>query len=79
MRMETQPDSTHDLSLLEKIEQNPDATQASLASQLGVAVGTVNWHLKRLGNLKTMDDTLPLDFGPMEVHRRQRVRPEARR
>ncbi len=48
--METQPDSTHDLSLLEKIEQNPDATQASLASQLGVAVGTVNWHLKRLIN-----------------------------
>ena len=25
-----------------------DATQASLASQLGVAVGTVNWHIKRL-------------------------------
>jgi len=38
------------LRLLEKIEQNPDATQASLASQLGVAVGTVNWHLKRLIN-----------------------------
>ena len=37
-----------DLNILEKIEQNPDATQASLASQLGVAVGTVNWHLKRL-------------------------------
>ncbi len=37
-----------DLNILEKIEQNPDATQASLAAQLGVAVGTVNWHLKRL-------------------------------
>jgi len=37
-----------DLNILEKIEQNPEATQASLASQLGVAVGTVNWHLKRL-------------------------------
>lgn len=37
-----------DLVLLEQIEKNPDATQASLASQLGVAVGTVNWHLKRL-------------------------------
>ena len=37
-----------DLVLLEQIEKNPDATQASLASQIGVAVGTVNWHLKRL-------------------------------
>jgi DNA-binding MarR family transcriptional regulator len=37
-----------DLILLEKLEQNPDATQASLAVQLGVAVGTINWHLKRL-------------------------------
>jgi DNA-binding MarR family transcriptional regulator len=46
--MELQPESERDLILLEEIEQNPDATQASLASQLGVAVGTVNWHLKRL-------------------------------
>jgi DNA-binding MarR family transcriptional regulator len=37
-----------DLSILERIEQDPDATQASLADQLGVAVGTVNWHFKRL-------------------------------
>jgi len=41
-------ESTHDLSLLENIERNPDITQADLATQLGVAVGTVNWHLKRL-------------------------------
>lgn len=34
--------------LLEAIEQNPDTTQASLAAQLGVAVGSVNWYLKRL-------------------------------
>ena len=34
--------------LLEAIEQDPDVTQASLASRLGVAVGTINWHLKRL-------------------------------
>ncbi len=34
--------------LLEAIEQDPDVTQASLAGRLGVAVGTVNWHLKRL-------------------------------
>jgi DNA-binding MarR family transcriptional regulator len=36
------------MALLEQIEQDPDITQASLATQLGVAVGTVNWHLKRL-------------------------------
>lgn len=41
-------DNHRDLILLENIEQNPDATQASMAAQLGVAVGTVNWHLKRL-------------------------------
>lgn len=46
--METSPESTHDLIILEQIEQNPDATQASLAASLGVAVGTINWHLKRL-------------------------------
>lgn len=34
--------------LLEAIEENPDTTQASLAAQLGVAVGSVNWYLKRL-------------------------------
>jgi DNA-binding MarR family transcriptional regulator len=42
------PDPNRDLILLEHIEHNPDATQANLASQVGVAVGTVNWHLKRL-------------------------------
>ncbi|MEI8131832.1 MAG: winged helix-turn-helix domain-containing protein, partial [Leptolinea sp.] len=41
-------DPARDLILLEHIEQNPDATQINLASQVGVAVGTVNWHLKRL-------------------------------
>lgn len=41
-------DSSHDLSLLEKIERDPDVTQADLATQLGVAVGTINWHLRRL-------------------------------
>src|SRR5512135_750547 len=41
-------DIDRDLILLEHLEQNPDATQASLAAQLGVAVGTINWHLKRL-------------------------------
>jgi DNA-binding MarR family transcriptional regulator len=37
-----------DLSLLEEIGRDPDATQAGLAARLGVAVGTVNWHLKRM-------------------------------
>jgi DNA-binding MarR family transcriptional regulator len=37
-----------DLTILEHIEVEPDTTQASIASRLGVAVGTVNWHLKRL-------------------------------
>jgi DNA-binding MarR family transcriptional regulator len=41
-------DTDRDLVLLEQLEQNPDATQALLANQLGVAVGTINWHLKRL-------------------------------
>src|SRR5512139_3016327 len=43
-----QADTDRDLILLERLEQNPDAAQASLAAQLGVAVGTINWHLKRL-------------------------------
>jgi predicted transcriptional regulator len=46
--METSPDPNREMILLEQIEFDPDITQASLASQLGVAVGTVNWHLKRL-------------------------------
>ncbi|MGC1379119.1 MAG: winged helix-turn-helix transcriptional regulator [Anaerolineales bacterium] len=46
--MEPSIETTRDLSLLETIEHNPDVTQATLATQLGVAVGTVNWHLKRL-------------------------------
>jgi len=45
--METQPDFARELILLEQIEHDPDVTQASLAAQLGVAVGTVNWHIKR--------------------------------
>lgn len=36
-----------ELLLLEQIERDPDINQATLAAQLGVAVGTVNWHIKR--------------------------------
>jgi len=46
--MSNTSDSARELALLENIESNPDVTQASLATQLGVAVGTINWHLKRL-------------------------------
>ena len=45
--METQPDPARELTLLEQIERDPDVTQASLAATLGVAVGTVNWPIKR--------------------------------
>ena len=48
MQMEASRDSARELALLERIETNPDVTQASLATQLGVAVGTINWNLKRL-------------------------------
>jgi DNA-binding MarR family transcriptional regulator len=41
-------ENARELALLENIERDPDISQVSLASQLGVAVGTVNWHLKRL-------------------------------
>ena len=47
--MSIPPENNRDLVILEQIENDPDATQASLASRLGVAAGTVKWHLKRLG------------------------------
>jgi DNA-binding MarR family transcriptional regulator len=46
--MEIPEEKNRELTLLEQIERDPDVTQASLATQLGVAVGTVNWHIKRL-------------------------------
>ncbi len=42
------PELEHELRILEEIERNPDVTQANLAVHLGVAVGSVNWYLKRL-------------------------------
>jgi DNA-binding MarR family transcriptional regulator len=53
--------SDRELHLLEEIERDPDVTQASLAAQLGVAVGTVNWLLKRF-----------VDKGYVKVKRLQR-------
>ena len=46
--MDTTSEEPRELTLLEKIENDPDVNQSTLATQLGVAVGTVNWHLKRL-------------------------------
>lgn len=46
--MAEKPETTREMILLEQIEEDPNITQASLATQLGVAVGTVNWHLKRM-------------------------------
>jgi len=37
-----------ELILLDKIVDDPDINQAALAEMLDVAVGTVNWHIKRL-------------------------------
>ena len=46
--MEIGKDTVRELTLLEQVESDPDVNQSTLADQLGVAVGTVNWHLKRL-------------------------------
>lgn len=40
--------SERELRILEHLERNPDTTQADLATLLGVAVGSVNWYLKRM-------------------------------
>jgi len=37
-----------ELIMLEHIANDPDINQATLAEKLDVAVGTVNWHIKRL-------------------------------
>jgi DNA-binding MarR family transcriptional regulator len=39
--------SAHEYQLLEALADSPLTTQADLAAQVGVAVGTVNWYLKR--------------------------------
>src|SRR3972149_6101734 len=38
----------HTLKILEHIGENPDITQTELAARIGIAIGTVNWYLKRL-------------------------------
>ncbi len=39
-----------DLQVLEALEEKPEVRQVDLASRLGLAVGTVNWLLKRLAS-----------------------------
>jgi DNA-binding MarR family transcriptional regulator len=46
--MDTQ--SVRELQILEYLECDPDVTQADLATRLGVAVGSINWYLKRMVN-----------------------------
>jgi len=41
---------TYELQILSHIAENPDTTQSDLATQLDVAVGSVNWYIKRLTN-----------------------------
>ena len=48
MTVKNNTETIHDLDILEEIENNPDSTQATMANQMNVAIGTVNWHLKRL-------------------------------
>ena len=40
----------YDFEILSHIEENPDIIQADLATKLGIAVGSVNWYIKRLIN-----------------------------
>ena len=39
---------SHEYALLDEIAHDPLATQANLSSRLGIAVGSVNWYIKRL-------------------------------
>ena len=38
----------HEYNILNEIAQDSMVTQASLSSRLGIAVGSVNWYIKRL-------------------------------
>ncbi len=46
--MPASPPPQRELQILEQIETNPDATQADLAEKMGVAIGTVNFAIRRL-------------------------------
>ena len=44
----TAEEAPRTLEMLTQIEANPDINQVALADELGVAVGTINWYLKRM-------------------------------
>ena len=46
--MPTDSEGLRELEILEALSENPEARQADLAVRLGVAVGTINWLVKRL-------------------------------
>lgn len=48
MTSEPYPSDNHARRILEQVEAEPEVTQAALAARLGVAVGSVNWYVKRL-------------------------------
>ena len=57
----TAEETPRTLEMLTQIEANPDINQVALADELGVAVGTINWYLKRM-----------IDKGYVKVKRAQR-------
>ena len=50
MVKEGNSDGMRELQLLQALAKEPEVRQVDLAAQLGVAVGTVNWLLKRLAS-----------------------------
>ena len=48
MERQMASEQARELRVLETLEQEPELRQVDLAARLGLAVGTVNWHLKRL-------------------------------
>jgi predicted ArsR family transcriptional regulator len=46
--MQQATDESRELEILETVASDPEVRQVDIATQLGVAVGTVNWVLKRL-------------------------------
>ncbi len=49
MNSETKPEiKQHEYELLNEIAQDSLVTQSNLSEQLGIAVGSVNWYIKRL-------------------------------
>jgi DNA-binding MarR family transcriptional regulator len=50
LNAQTDPIKEHEYKLIDAIARDSNITQAGLSSQLGIAVGSVNWYIKRLIN-----------------------------